>query len=417
MIEVSGKMHQLIMSACKDLQHIKNNISLSFCVVLGCCVLVALGSLRGLITPTGYWLAWASILVLGWAGSGFKLWELIACRKIKILSVGFACLFSGLVVAGLVNKDEYTLFQCLKYVCIYSAFLIIYETSKKLSACQLLMVSRTTIGLAFVCFVLCKFVFKDFFVVLGDGREGSEFAYPGVMWKISAFFVGFILAKLLTASSPKSIDLLVIFIAIYLLFFDASRTGFLWFTATCIGIFMRVDMYRFIKLSLIPLVALIWLIFLWVAFNEDLEIALFKRLFQLDSVRWQMLKDGVINVAECVPWGCGFGSSSSMVLDQPTVVHNAYLATLADLGGLGFIGLLLIIVAPLYIYIGQRRASSIIQENEVLSFVAFLGALGYGFLMLLHPLSSELSEWGIWALMVSWQLILSPMQAGMLNET
>ncbi|MQT71596.1 hypothetical protein GHO43_26870 [Pseudomonas sp. FSL R10-0071] len=60
---------------------------------------------------------------------------------------------------------------------------------------------------------------------------------------------------------------------------------------------------------------------------------------------------------------------------------------------------------PVFFFLGKlityRLQGVTSVANLAYSIAAFGGVLGYAFLMMLHPFSTELSEWGIWALMVS----------------
>lgn len=390
---------------CKSL---RSESSLSFVVVLICSVLVAFGSVRAVITPMGYWLAWASVVVAGVFIAGRKLWTLHESNRIRFISAGFGLLCLGLFVSACVNNDSYTLHQMVKFICIYLVFLVVNVSVRQLSAYFLLKTCRLVLLAVFVVFFACKYYFTEWFVQLGDGREGSHFAYPGVMWKTSVFFAGFLLASICIAGRRKNnVDVVLLFFAICLLLFDSSRTGFIWFAVICSGVLIKAGIYRKPKLLFLAVSVTAVLSVLLIGVFKWADVALFDRLFVMDNIRSKMLIDGVSNMGDCLPWGCGFGSSVSMVMEQPIVVHNAYLAATADLGLLGLAGLLIIVITPLYSYLLSRNNDSGCIKTESFKFVAMLGTAGYGFLMLLHPLSSELSEWGIWILMVSWQFSLS----------
>ena len=57
-----------------------------------------------------------------------------------------------------------------------------------------------------------------------------------------------------------------------------------------------------------------------------------------------------------------------------------------------------------------------LNNNVFFKFAAILGVLCYIFIMLFHPLSTEMSEWGYWILMVSWlSRIYKYDDAGLIN--
>jgi hypothetical protein len=385
---------------------LEKKLSVPFFVMLISCLLIVLGALRNIVTPLGYWALWACIACIGTVNV-VRAFGLPDYKIIKIMTGGFALLILGLLVAGYANQDNNSYYQGAKFFCIYCVFVIVFVNAKQVSGERILMISRLSVALAFLVFVACKFIFKDYYVVLGDGREGSQYADPGVLWRSAVFFVGFILTNGLVKGRFNAVDFAIVLMSVYILFADSSRTGFLLFSILCLILIVKKYKTTSAKVSwsflvsvCLGLVALMGLAYL-------VDFAIFDRLFTVDNTRLQMLADGVSNLKGCYLFGCGFGDSSSLVFGKPMVVHNAYLAALADLGVLGFCGLVILMVAPLVIYASRRNVACQNDKNPEMSFVAMLGVAGYGLTMMLHSLSSELSEWGIWIVMVSWQFSLS----------
>ncbi|MBK5518801.1 hypothetical protein [Pseudomonas sp. TH10] len=169
------------------------------------------------------------------------------------------------------------------------------------------------------------------------------------------FFCAFMIAKML--SSPISRIMITTFVlvsSVYLLLADSSRTGFLWFAVIIIAFASIVFLLNTARM--LSIVSILILLFgLFAVFNLDAihgfldgkSLLVVNRLFEGDPIRSKMLSDGILNAEACLPLGCGFQSSTSIVAGQPMVIHNVYLAILGDLGALGEIGLLIIVLSPL----------------------------------------------------------------------
>lgn len=385
-----------------------------FYIVLFACLLVVLGDLRNVITPLGYWALWGVIISVGaFTGSVKKIYNDLTFLSI---SCGFIILIFAIFLAALVNADISTAYQGVKYVIIYVMLIVIYANSTLLRLEQFynIAIISTIVGVS--VFLLCKYIVTDYFVLLGDGRQGSLLAYPGVIWKTSAFFVAFILAGMLSSPSRNLISALFMFFSsVYLLLADSSRTGFLWFAVIMLvfsSLFFLIKTAKFLSLFSLA----VFLIGVVATFNLDVifgfldgkSILVFNRLFEGDPIRTKMISDGVVNADACLPFGCGFQSSTSIVDGQPMVIHNVYLAILGDYGALGEIGLLIIVLSPVIIF--AMREWTLGVNSSVLAYykaAACLGSACFCFVLLFHPLSSEMSEWGYWAIMMSWLSCLS----------
>ncbi|WP_095143913.1 hypothetical protein [Pseudomonas sp. Irchel s3b6] len=394
-----------------------------FFIVLFSCVLIVLGDLRNIITPAGYWGLWGGVLCVGLLSGGWsKLrsdWALIG------VSFGFLVLIVSLLVASLTNTDEYTAYQALKYLVIYAVMIVIFKSSQCLSIDQLYRISAVVTLVGLCVFLLCKYVFPEYYILLGDGRQGSVFAFPGVLWKTSAFFVSFIIAGVCTRPFFKCVSSILIMLgAVYLLLADSSRTGFLWFSVI-VAVFAVLQFIlktgRFMCVaSIVAVLACVVVVFnsemIYQVVTDD-SFLVINRLFEGDPIRTKMIADGVINAEACLPLGCGFGSSISLLNGDPMVVHNTYLAILGDLGVLGVCGLLMVVMSPIVVFV-LREWSGVAAPGSSVYFrvAAFLGVLCFCFVLLFHPLSSEMSEWGYWAVMLSWLSRLSNMKPEVIDD-
>lgn len=384
---------------------------LSVYVVLCACLLIVLGDVRFIIGSAGYWVAWCAIIFAGLFFSSYLLSRKVSVELFVYL-VGFFLLLMSFFLSGIVNQDMYTIYQGVKVFFISLAFFCIYINARNLTGPDVYNISLICIGVGLLLFLMSKYFLRDLYVELGDGRQGSQFAYPGVLWKTPVFFIGFVVAGMVFGAGNKLLSLLTLIGGMFLLKADSSRTGFLILAMVAL-LFVLLCAYLKPKTVLICSLVLglgtIGLLILYsggfVFFSHAEEPLVLNRLAAGDPIRTQMLADGLLHVQLCSPFGCGFGTATTLVGGERMVVHNAYLSSLGDLGVLGFIGLVILMFSPVFIFIGKLIDLTLLPirstENLAYSIAAFGGVLGYVLLMMLHPFSTELSEWGIWILMVS----------------
>ncbi|MQU00188.1 hypothetical protein GHO34_07785 [Pseudomonas sp. FSL R10-2245] len=380
-------------------------------VVLFACLLIVVGDLRFLISPIGYWIAWGAVVAIGCFFTGCMHYRRINI-ELFIYLVGFFLVFVSFVLSGVVNDSNYTLYQGVKILCVAVMFVCIFMNAENFTARRMYVISAICIGAGLFFFLLSKYFLRDLYVVFGDGRQGSVFAYPGVLWKTSVFFVGFIIAGMMFGGENKLLSLLALVGALYLLIMDSSRTGFLMLAMV---VFMYVILYSRISPKTIFFVLLvlsicgIGLFLLHISggliLSQSNEPLVLNRLAAGDPTRAQMLVDGVLHAEQCIPLGCGFGTATTLVHGEPMVVHNAYLSALGDIGILGFTGMTILMFSPIVFFLKRFRGFRLSDDKSIMTIAyavaAFGGAAGYAFLMMLHPFSTELSEWGIWIIMVS----------------
>lgn len=380
-------------------------------VVLFACLLIVVGDLRFLISPIGYWIAWGTVVAIGCFFTGCMHYRRINI-ELFIYLVGFFLVFVSFVLSGVVNDSNYTLYQGVKILCVAVMFVCIFMNAENFTARRMYVISAICIGAGLFFFLLSKYFLRDLYVVFGDGRQGSVFAYPGVLWKTSVFFVGFIIAGMMFGGENKLLSLLALVGALYLLIMDSSRTGFLMLAMV---VFMYVILYSRISPKTIFFVLLvlsicgIGLFLLHISggliLSQSNEPLVLNRLAAGDPTRAQMLVDGVLHAEQCIPLGCGFGTATTLVHGEPMVVHNAYLSALGDIGILGFTGMTILMFSPIVFFLKRFRGFRLSDDKSIMTIAyavaAFGGAAGYAFLMMLHPFSTELSEWGIWIIMVS----------------
>ena len=382
----------------------KTNKRYAFLAVLAASVLVTLGDTRNIIGSLNYWLLWGGVLVFGIYGSGGRV---KLSPEVSSITLGFTLMTLAFMISGVINSDIYTAYQGVKFIAIYILFLVIYSCSGLLELNDFYKIASISIVVSLVVFMLSKFFFTDLYIQLGDGRQGSEFAYPGVMWKVCAFFAPYIIAMLLTTRIKNALFAgLILMASVYILLADSSRTGFLWFAIVVCSFFLLRFLIFPIRTLLVAILCLIAGVCVLLSSNIDLtnhdSLLVLNRLFEGDPVRSAMIQDGISNVQKCFPFGCGFGSSFSVVDGENIVIHNVYLGVLGDVGVLGELALLFLMLMPFVFFLLSLVDGSDLNKNIFFKFAAVLGVLCYIFIMLFHPLSTEMSEWGYWILMVSW---------------
>lgn len=380
-------------------------------VILLACLLVVLGDVRFVIGSAGYWVAWCAVISAGFFCSSRQFGRTISA-ELFVYMTGFFLILVSFFLSGIINQDEYTIYQGVKVFFIALAFCCIYINARDLAGADIYKISLFCIAIGLFMFLISKFYLREFYVELGDGRQGSQFAYPGVLWKTPVFFVGFVVAGMIFGAGNKMLSLLAMLGGLFLLKSDSSRTGFL-ILAVIALLFVVLCAYlkpkAAVLCSLVLGVCGIGLLILYsggfVFFSNAEEPLVLNRLAAGDPIRTKMLSDGILHVQECFPFGCGFGTATTLVDGENMVVHNAYLSSLGDIGVLGFIGMAILMFSPVFFFLGKlityRLQGVTSVANLAYSIAAFGGVLGYAFLMMLHPFSTELSEWGIWALMVS----------------
>ena len=379
----------------------------SYFIVLAACILVVLGDLRGLITPAGYWLVWGAITVVGiisWCFRG----NLSVSREMYGYGIGFLLLLSSFMLSALSNLSLNTMYQGFKIILIFICFVCIFVHSHNLKAKDIYSISVTSIVVGFLCYVFSRFMFPEFHVSFGDGRQGSRFALPGVLWKTCAFFVGFVFVGIVFDSKSKFFGVAVICMAVYLLVMDSSRTGFVVFLFVCLLVFFMV-LYFSPVIAVSLFLALAFVFGLSVLINTEFynfiggdNVVILERLAAGDPVRAEMIDIGISHIFECLPFGCGFGSAVIPFNGTTMVVHNAYISSAGDIGLLGFLSIVYILLCPFIVFF-IRMFKKPLKQKKLFCYVvvALAGCLGYAFLLMLHPFSTELSEWGIWIVMVS----------------
>ncbi len=397
-------------------------------------LLMAWGSLRYVVTPLGYWIAWglwatAAVVELrpvrawvGWKAAG--LW----------MTSAFGLLLLGMAVSAIVNHDGVTLYQSVKVLVIGILCWIMWWLASRVEAESLVQALYGVLVLVTLVFFLTK-AFSSVSYGLGGSREGDAFARAGVLWKAGLFFLPLFITDWLCNFRRWIAAACAIGACLFLVSVDGSRTGLLLIVAIGLGfgivLWWRGDWRAFRHRPwALPLAVGVLLILLllnagmntWkqgsstglsstgssrveALVGKALAPVMDNRLGEGDAPRIRLLRNGLKKSRECFPLGCGFGSTAiDAGYGIPMNVHNAYLGALADFGLLGLLGMLGFVVASvLPMRVLWDRS---VDPGRVYFILAASGsALAYCVALNLHTFSTEMSEWGYLILMLAfaWQ--------------
>lgn len=245
----------------------------------------------------------------------------------------------------------------------------------------------------------------------GDGRWGTFLNHPGSLWRVGILVLVFS-AYIYYYRRKDFRYLALLVVGLCLVYADSSRTGIitmiiaafytilllileqrrrllaiLLFTCTALGIGMLIGILAFsgdLVNRLLPQRVV-----------ETLQAITSANLESADPTRFRMLQAASQAIAEHPLWGTGIGTTRADTDVGPMVVHNTYLQVWADLGLLGFLAYLGLVMGwvawlPRFFIIVGR------QDNVILRGLYYNAAFllfFYALTSLFHPLSTEWSEW------------------------
>ena len=414
----------------------KNIVVINICLITIWVFLLMSADLKGEIHHWIHWLITAAIL------------PFIGCQYIfypkKIPSNFYTCSGYLLIAAILLNlftaqNKIYNLEEALKLLLIFSAYFIFaynYSFIKaammglKISAiCNFLLLVAGALGISSLAHI--KYI-KDF-------RWLTILNWPGSLEK--AGLVIFCYALYLTLIGKDFFThWFLFFVSIILVLFDGSRTGlcviYLGYFIVPLFILMN-DKYKINSKFIVTLCFAIFTFFFanfikqsitinslvttqyeqssnslsekgysvnsqnrLTAFINKLKFG-WQGLKESDPIRYRMIQVGLEHIHNNPIFGTGLGTTTVPVVDpengkmMDVDVHNSYLQVWGNLGILGFIAFLIIILGWVYylpdVLISIQKANSAIQKALLYNsiFILFYCAINY----LTHPLSTEWSEW------------------------
>lgn len=257
-----------------------------------------------------------------------------------------------------------------------------------------------------VILLVVVLLFYPNFVDRSIGRVGWLWMPAGVLWKVAIYLIPILFWHVLI-DKQRNLSLALLFFAMGLLVADGSRTGSIIFFLTITALFVAYSVIyglRFksalfaigvLAIAVILRALVLFLVNLdyyvpGVNVSSDREV---EHRTAGDSVRLQMLKDGLDGVVANFPLGGGFGSTATVVdgVDEPIVVHMAYIQVFSDLGLLGILAYFGMLLYPVYLAMKFIVKKSVEEFERILlplSIVVIYFLSGF-----LHPISNEISEW------------------------
>ncbi|MFJ7371329.1 O-antigen ligase family protein [Lysinibacillus sp. NPDC098008] len=261
-------------------------------------------------------------------------------------------------------------------------------------------------------------------LMTADGRWGTFFAYPGSLVKIGAWGFYFnILSLLLLEKKIQKINRLILLImSLFIIYMDGSRTGMLIIFATLfiiLLIYFLINYRNKFKAFIVPIYVIsIFLSGIIILLPDLLKSRVVKSIFNLfnstsiskglelvDSARFMMLKSAINKIYDSPIIGTGAFTTIGVYEDGSSmVVHNTYLQFWGDFGIFGILGLLLLYfgwlaLLPKVFYKLQKNNN--MQENILVS-SSILMLLYFVINGLFHPYSTELSEWIIFIISLTY---------------
>lgn len=404
-------------------------------------LLAALGSLRDVVTPLGYWGLWGAWAV---AVTGMT-WKPISASWMRLLPPvwvwgSYAALVMGILLSAMINRSAISLHHGIKIAVIGVCCCIAWRLVADLEWRVRVLILRWAVATVVLVFLLSKAAPYGYYIVMGKaGREGSFLAWPGVIWKVGAFFLPLFLADMLVHRRSWMANGLAFAACVFLVVIDGSRTGLLVLGMAILAFLVLLIWRREwsvlsgIKSTVAVCVPALLVLLLFSAgvgylahgrsvvhsskttgtvgiFASETEALVGTaidpvtktRLGDGDPERVKLLLNGIDRALDCLPLGCGFGSTSiDPGYGVSMSVHNAYVGALADFGLLGLAGMLGFVVAAIIPIWRVLRTPQVASEDMYFVVAAAGSALAYLASLMLHTFSSEMSEWGYLILMLA----------------
>lgn len=325
--------------------------------------------------------------------------------------IGWLIFTSGFLISGVLNHDP-ELYKIIKYFLlflVFSVLIIIDNTPDLLNKC--LNFSLYIVMIPLLCLIILRK--NDLLVILGDGRIGWLFAFPGTLWKVGACVWPHTVWKYLNQLQYK--NLLSCELALFCMVLDGSRTAIVWIflTTVIVGVFYFIQK-SYKNISYKPICYLLSIILFtyfiiqpmilsWVLGCNSSNTATCYRLVNGETnIRLKMLETAWKQVIEKFPWGGGFNSTRVLEEGEYSTIHMTYLQLLCDGGVVTLIGYLLFILYPFFILLKffTEKIEYFFKRFEVM--LSSVSVIGLTLLIgLFHPVSNELNEWGVVFLAIS----------------
>jgi O-antigen ligase len=254
---------------------------------------------------------------------------------------------------------------------------------------------------------------------MAPGRFGTILNTPGSLWRVGVLaLAGSVLRFSSGRAKPRDLPLLLG--SLVLLLLDGSRTAFVILFSGGVALVIALVRRSVSRagggrpLAIVVGVACLAPMLLVLSagsglFFESGEVGLVRRgltvvqaivtrnsddIDRLDSVRSQMNRDVIAAIADHPVLGNGMGTTRSGATSGLVVIHNAYLQMWADVGLLGFLSFSALTLGSIPILCARYRLrAGADPERRVLFYNGMFLLACWGGAALLHPISTELSEW------------------------
>lgn len=328
--------------------------------------------------------------------------------QVFVISMVVLLIVSVLLTSLTADNALYSVGQALKIavILLFAFFIILSKPSWALIGFSAIQVS-VWINLIFLGFG--RFVNSVFASQMAiDGRWGTFLNHPGSLWRIGILVIVF--SAYVYFYRCRDFRYLALLAAgLCLVYADGSRTGAITVAISVfyVALLLLLERPRYF-LAILGIIMFMGVLVGVLAFSGDLIKGLLPQrtaetlqaiasadLESADSTRFRMLQAASQAIAEHPLWGTGIGTTRADTDVGPMVVHNTYLQVWADLGLLGFLAYLGLVIGwiawlPKF-FIRVRQLDNVITRGLYYN-AAFL-LFFYALAGLFHPLSTEWSEW------------------------
>lgn len=353
---------------------------------------------------------------------------LIVCLRENIaFLIGYSMFLGGIALAGLLNNG-FGILAIFKYGVIFFCLSILLMIGNINSGSFQNAMFLTAVISLLAVMIAIFLGYKELLIVLGDGRIGWLYNWPGNLWKLGALIWPYFAWNILNGKSKWNYFAGIV--AISLMAIDGSRTAliwsiFVWFGLLTIGkvkhkftwkwktSLAMALIFAFVYLILQPLLLFFATKDLGTLFVQELvnplnqssvsELSTSTSLTRFstgDNIsRIELIKFGLEQVQNTFPFGGGFGSSKT---STTPVIHLSYLQLLSETGIISLIGYLIMIFHPLFSgikFVFSKNGEFNFKLEQMLT--PLFAILFFGFVGLFHPVSNELTEWGIMIISIS----------------
>lgn len=360
--------------------------------------------------PYIHWVIWL-FFIFPFIISGFLKEKIIIS---PMFGIAFTLLMLGIFSSFFQSAGIENLIQCIKlFLILITIYYFIYYS--KLGWNEINIALNSAVVVNAILLILGLLGVQSFASLMtSDGRWGTVLSFPGSLVKIGTYGFYFnIMAFLFLPKKQKIKHCLFLFLSLFIIYMDGSRTGMLLIGLTFIFILVFYVLFNYrnkFKAIILPLIVFFILTVgvviaipsllksrIGVSFLNLLNSPTISNGLELvDSARFMMFKSAIQKIHDNPFIGTGAFTTVGYYEDGSSmVVHNTYLQLWGDFGILGLLGMCFIFFGwvaflpkiMLKIQINKNVKENILVSSSVLMLLYYIGN------GLFHPYSTELSEW------------------------